>query len=93
MVDTAKQFYQARDSVRQAMLEHFNAVTLCWEIDGPPDTSVELIQCWALGDHRLVIVESFKDGGCEVFPQVKCNGWISTAEIVEGMKELEQKSC
>lgn len=82
---------QLTGRARRFMLDRLGAMALCWERSGPRDTNVLCIQCWLLRNHRLVLVEIFRDGGFEVFPQIMLGGSAETALAIQKLDQIEGK--
>lgn len=82
-----------RQGARVHMIERLGAETLCWEMPGPPDTVVAVIQCWAIPTDygsRLVIIELFEEHGFMVFPQIMSAKVDFHRTIISAMEEAEQ---
>lgn len=83
------------DQVRSLMVETMGARQMAWDIPGPPHTGVERVQCWPVPDGdrvRLVLVEIYRGGGFDLFPQVLLPGARESLEVIRKMGDLESRA-
>lgn len=77
----------AEDFVR----DHIGGKQRLWQMDGPPHTLIDQMQCWSLDSGRTVILQIYKSRhGFDVFPNILLNNLDETAEVIRGLSEIEE---
>lgn len=89
---------RAEINFRDSMELHFrNRAQLMWEMEGPKDTAIARIYCFQMivtpSDSQsdapkwavLLLVEFYKDGGCEVFCNTPGLEYKETAQAIRRM--------
>jgi hypothetical protein len=87
MAQTAQTDDRAYEFVKK--LAGDKPVQCLWQIKGPKNTAIALIECWALiREGNLLIIEHYKGGGFEVFPSVPS---LELAECDAAIRKLWTK--